>query len=217
MLFFSANLTFIVTSIYGWLLKRFYVPNAYKEHVEELFPAQRIVVALYLAQLFEIPYLLLIGHSDALFYVNGVGVMVYCSFTLIIVWAYFFHRTYTKKQLIIFMLPVIITGFILTLPLLELIPFSPIFRYIMFLAVTIVSGIYVFRLIQFRQLLHKQIFEIDEDEYSNKSDFPLHFARNVEWLPLIVCLFLYACFIINHEIAKMIRDIFYSAASVWSH
>lgn len=213
--FFSANLTFIITSIYGWLLKRFYVPNAYKEHVEELFPAHRIVAALYLTQLIEIPYLLMIGHPDALFYVNGIGVMVYSSSTLIMVWAYFFQRTYTKKQLFIFMLPLIITGFILTLPLLGLIPFSPMFRYIMFMAVTFVSGIYIFRLIQFRQLLHKRIFEIDEDEYSNKSDFPLHFARNVEWLPLIVCLFLYACFLINHEIAKMIRDIFYSAASVW--
>lgn len=34
---FSVNLTFIVTNLYGWLLKRFYVPEAYKKNVEELY------------------------------------------------------------------------------------------------------------------------------------------------------------------------------------
>ena len=36
---FSANLAFIVTHLYGWLLKWFYKPEAYREHFHELFPA----------------------------------------------------------------------------------------------------------------------------------------------------------------------------------
>ena len=34
-LMFSVNLTFIVTNLYGWLLKRFFVPEAYKENFKE--------------------------------------------------------------------------------------------------------------------------------------------------------------------------------------
>ena len=30
MIFFSANLAFIVTHLYGWLLKRFFRPEAYR-------------------------------------------------------------------------------------------------------------------------------------------------------------------------------------------
>ncbi len=45
---FSANLAFIVTHIYGWLLKWFYKPKAYREHFHELFPAQRAVGVIYL-------------------------------------------------------------------------------------------------------------------------------------------------------------------------
>lgn len=41
---FSANLAFIVTHLYGWLLKWFYRPQAYGDHFHELFPAQRSVL-----------------------------------------------------------------------------------------------------------------------------------------------------------------------------
>ena len=66
LLLYSANLIFIVTHLYGWLLKWFYRPEAYREHFHELFPAQRSVGIIYLLQLFELSYLLQIGDSDAL-------------------------------------------------------------------------------------------------------------------------------------------------------
>ena len=213
--FFSANLTFIVVNVYSWLLKRFYVPHAYKEYVHELFPVHRTVAALFLTQLFEIPYLLMIGNADALFYVNGMAIMVFSAFALVMLWGYFFLRSYTTKQIIILMLPVIVTGAMLTLPLWGVVPFSPRFKNMMFMAVTIVSGGYVYRLIHFRQLLNKRIIEIGEDEYSNNSDFPLHFARIIEWLPLMVSFLLYANFLLNNEIVKMIRDLLLVAVNVW--
>ena len=63
LILFAANLTLIVTHLYGWLLKWFYRPKAYGEHFRELFPAQRIVGATYLLQIFELPYLLQIGEQ----------------------------------------------------------------------------------------------------------------------------------------------------------
>jgi hypothetical protein len=74
---FSANLAFIVTHLYSWLLKWFYKPHAYREHFHELFPAQRSVGVIYLLQLFEIPYLLQIGDSDALLYVNAFSLLFF--------------------------------------------------------------------------------------------------------------------------------------------
>lgn len=47
LILFSANLAFIVTHIYGWLLKWFYRPKAYAEHFHELFPAQKSVGVIY--------------------------------------------------------------------------------------------------------------------------------------------------------------------------
>lgn len=212
---FSANLAFIVVSVYSWLLKTFYVPDAYKEHVHELFPVQRTVAALFLAQLLEIPYLLNIGNADALFYANGLAVMVYPAFSLMMLWGYFFLRSYTAKQIIILMLPVIVTGVILTLPLWGVVQFSPKFKNIMFAVVAIVSGAYVYQIIRYLQLLNKRITEVDEGEYSNYNDFSVHIARVFEWFPLFVCTLVFANFLINEEIVKMIRDIVFITFSVW--
>ena len=77
---FSFNLVYIVTALYGWLLKRFFVPEAYKEDVKELYPARRSVAGFYLLQLFELPYLIKVCQPEALFYVNGAGLLVFSSF-----------------------------------------------------------------------------------------------------------------------------------------
>ena len=42
LILFSANLAFIVTHIYGWLLKWFYKPEAYRVHFHELQDGARI-------------------------------------------------------------------------------------------------------------------------------------------------------------------------------
>ncbi len=41
LLLFTANLAFILTNLYGWLLKWFYKPQAYNENFVQLFPAYR--------------------------------------------------------------------------------------------------------------------------------------------------------------------------------
>lgn len=87
---FAVNLTYIVTNVYGWLLKRFFVPDAYKEDVQELYPAQRSVAQFFFLQLFEIPYLFMVGQPEVLFYVNGTGLLVFSSFILVMVERYFF-------------------------------------------------------------------------------------------------------------------------------
>ena len=45
LILFATNLAFIVTHLFGWLLKWFYKPEAYRDHFRELFPAQRYAIA----------------------------------------------------------------------------------------------------------------------------------------------------------------------------
>jgi len=90
LLLFSANLAFILTNLYGWLLKWFYRPRAYDEDFLRLFPAQRAVGWLYLLQVLELPYLLNIGQADALLYVNTFSVLVFSLQMLVMCEGYFF-------------------------------------------------------------------------------------------------------------------------------
>ena len=97
LLFFAVNLVFIVTNIYGWLLKRFFVPEAYRSNMRELFPAQQLVANFYLLQLLEVPYLLMVGQPEALFYANGTALLLFSSYMLIMVRSYFFLASSISK------------------------------------------------------------------------------------------------------------------------
>ena len=92
LIFYSANLAFIVSHLYGWLLKWYYRPKAYEETFHDLFPAQRSVGTIYMLQILELPYLLQIGDADALFYANAFALLVFSLQMLVMCELYFFPQ-----------------------------------------------------------------------------------------------------------------------------
>ena len=212
---FSVNLVFLVTNLYGWLLKRFFVPDAYRDNVEELYPAQRSVAAFYLLQLFEIPYLFMVGQPEALFYVNGTGLLVFSSFILVMVRGYFFLQTSSIGKRLLFLLPMWVCWVALLVPVFGIIPFTPEYHRIMTVVVMVVFIGYLLMLDQFYRQLKRRIREVDEDEYSNVDDFPVKFAKSVKWLPLVLCLILAVSFLLNNAVVKMVRDLVFTVIDVW--
>lgn len=214
-LFFAANLAFILTNFYGWLLKRFYVPAPLKEHYNELYPAHKLVATLCLLQLYDVLYLIRIGDPAALFYSNAVGLMLYSAFIYVMVKGYFFLEKFSPWKMLLFMHPILLCWVVLLLPVIGVIEFTQTYQIVMLCIVTLISMTYITFLIAFRNKLHRQIIKIDEREYSNESDFPVQIAKRVEWLPLALCAMLYVCFLINHPIAKMVRDLIFTTECVW--
>ena len=212
---FSVNLTFIVTNLYGWVLKRFFVPDAYRDNFHELYPARRSVSNFYLLQLVEVPYLLMIGRSEALFYANGTAMLVFTSYILVMMRAYFFLKTPQPGKMLLFLLPVWACWTALLLPLFGIVEFSPMYQHIMIGVVLAFFMMYLVFLNHFRIHLVHHIRAIDENEYSNEDDFPIKFARSIKWLPLTLCLILVINFLFNDMIVKMIRDIIFTVINVW--
>lgn len=215
LLFFSANLVFIVTNLYGWLLKRFFVPEAYRRNFHELYPAQRSVANFYLLQVFELPYLLMVGRPEALFYVNGTALLVFSSYILVMVQGYFFLRKPDRRRLLAFLLPVWNCWIALLFPLFGVVAFTPVFKWAMTGIVMALFTVYMVLLDRARREVMRHIQEMDENEYSNEDDFPVKFARSIKWLPLILCVILAINFLINDPIAKMIRDVVFTVIDVW--
>ena len=212
---FSVNLTLIVTNIYGWLLKRFFVPEAYKEDVKELYPARRSVAGFYLLQLFELPYLIKVCQPEALFYVNGAGLLVFSSFMLVMVENYFYLRGYSIRKRLLFLFPMWACWVALIIPVFEKSLFTPRYQLIMTIIVMVVFAGYMYHLDLFRRRLMRRVREIDEDEYSNEEDFPVQFARSIKWLPLVLCMMLAVNFLINNALVKMTRDFIFIFINVW--
>ena len=212
---FSINLTLIVTNIYGWLLKRFFVPDAYKNDIRELYPAQRSVAQFYLLQLFEIPYLFMVGRPETLFYVNGTALLVFSSFILIMVRRYFYLQTSTLGKRLLFLLPMWACWAVLLLPVFNIIPFTIEYQRIMTIVILVLFAVYMFLLNRFGRELRHHIRQLDENEYSNEEDFPVEFARSIRWLPLALCMMLAINFLINNAFVKLLRDIVFTVINVW--
>ena len=212
---FSVNLTYLVTNLYGWLLKRFFVPDAYKDDSNELYPARRSVASFYLLQLFEIPYLLKVCQPETLFYANGAGLLVFSSFILVMVRRYFFLETASLQKRILFLLPMWACWVALIVPVFNTEMFTPQYQWIMTIIILIAFAGYMFLLDCFRRQLMRRVREVDENEFSNEDDFPVKFAKSVRWLPLTLCMTLLVTFLLNDFIVKMMRDIIFTVVNVW--
>lgn len=215
LLMFSVNLVFIVTNLYGCLLKRFFVPEAYRHNFHELYPAQRSVANFYLLQLIEVPYLLMVGRPEALFYANGTALLLFSSYMLMMLRGYFFLEVPSPRKVLRYLLPVWVCWVVMLLPLFGVLELTPLYKWVMTCVVLALFVMYMVLLDRFRLQLMRRIREIDEDEYSNEEDFPVKFARSIMWLPLVLCVLLAINFVVNDPIVKMVRDLIFTVINVW--
>ena len=215
LLFFSVTLVYVVVCIYGWLLKCFYVPEAYKEVFGELYPARYSLANMYMMQVFELPFIFFIGRPEVLFCVNAASMMFITSYLVVLVKGYFFLDFYSPSKLLIFQHPVFVCWIALMLPVLGIIEFTPLYKTIMTIAVLAITIGYIAHLDRCRIRLMKIIRELDEDEFSSADDFPSMFARSIKWLPFFVCVILITTFLCDSYYVKMVRDIIFIVINVW--
>lgn len=215
MLFYFANLAFIVTNIYGWILKEFHMAKPYREYFEKLFPAQRFVRLLYLAQLMEIPYLLMIGQPKALFYINAFSVLYFASMVVIIGKAYFFWHKYKIRQLFLYFLPMYLPVGWLLLAALDLVPTTPDFYRWMFWVICIAFLYYLIRIVIIQKKILNKANEMMEGNNTSDESFPIKLSLRTRWLLLPIPLLMFVCFLCNDGYVKMGRDILFTLVNVW--
>lgn len=212
--FYSANFVFIMTNLYGWILKAFYRAEPYRDNYDNLFPSQRANAALYLLQIFEIPYLLMLPDPKALFYINAFSILLFSSLMVVMCDSYFFLKRKNRWQSIRYFLPVAIIVLYLLLAALELIPTTKSTYQVMNWIVTFIFLYYIVRLMIVRRNIRQSIRAVDEGRYSNSDDFPVRYARRIEWVPITICLLMFACFLLNDPYVKMWRDLVFIFVNV---
>lgn len=212
-LFYTANLAFILTNIYGWILKGFYRSTPYKSNFDNLFPSQRAVAALYMMQFMELPYLLMIGKPEALFYVNTFSLLLFSSLMVVMCQEYFFFQKKTFRQMILHFSPAaipVIYLLLVAIGLVKIVDYTPIFW-----IVCIIFLYYVVNLVVIQLKIRHRIRQTNEMEYSNDDDFPIRFAQSIEWVPISICILMLLCFVYNDVYIKMWRDIIFTFVNVW--
>lgn len=193
----------------------FYKAEPYRDNYDNLFPSQNATQALYLLQIFEIPYLLMIGDPKTLFYVNAFAILLFSSLMVVMADGYFFPKRTKKWHSIGYFLPVAIIVAYLLLAAVEVIPTTQTTYQVMFWITTAAFVCYVTRLVVLKQKIRRSIRAIDEGRYSNADDFPVRYAKRIEWLPIAICALMYCCFVLNDPMVKMWRDMLFTIVNVW--
>lgn len=213
-LFFAATLTFIVVSLFGWIIKWFYRPRAYKDHFEALFPGQFYVGLLFLIQVFEFPYLLELGDDKALRYSNAFSLLITPPVMLFICDKFFFPKTKTKFKEFTLFIPAVILFVIFLLRSLGVFSFSPIGRQV-FLAVTFVVFLFFFFLIVRMAIkIGKAINAVELLKFSDENDYSNSFARYIQWLPTTISVLIAVNYLSHSVWVKFFCDIIFSIGTV---
>ena len=212
---YTANLAFILTNLYGWLLKWFYRPRAYDEHFHELFPAQRSVGVLYLLQVLELPYLMQVGNANALIYANAFAILFFPLQMLVMCEGYFFplirrrHNGYWPFILaVIVLLP-------LFLQALRLVSLPSGYKLWTFIIVGLVFLIFFWMNVKMALRIGNKMKQVNEATYADSDDFPSRFARIIQWVPTIICVFMAINFFADHPMVKAARDIVFTFVNIW--
>ena len=212
---FSANLAFIVTHLYGWLLKWFYKPQAYREHFHELFPAQRSVGIIYLLQLFELPYLLQVSDSDALLYVNAFSLLFFSIQMLIMCEGYFFPGQQKHRHNLWLFLPAAVILAPLFLQAVNIIALPQGWRIWMVGAVSLLFLAFFLHSIRMALRIRRAVQRANEERYADSDDFPVAFANIIRWVPTLILILLAINFYADDPWVKFGRDILFIFANVW--
>ncbi|ADV45030.1 helix-turn-helix domain-containing protein [Bacteroides helcogenes] len=215
LLLYSANFAFILTNLYGFLLKWFYKPKAYANSFERLYPAQRLVGMLYLLQIFQLPYLFNIGVPDALLYVNAFSALMFPSLMLVMCENYFFPENVHHKREYLLFLPAFLALFPLLLNAIGTISLPESFRPCLIGIVSVVFIYYFYRSLRMSGKIGLAIRLINEAEYSDDRDFPLRFAQYIQWLPVTISLLMAINFWADNVWVKFAWDVLFTVVNVW--
>lgn len=221
LLLFAVNLAFILTNLYGWILKWYYRPKAYNAHFHELFPAQRSVGVLYLMQIMELPYLLQVGDADALLYVNAFAVLFFSLQMLVMCHGYFFAAGHSscncmldKKGYWLF-LPGVIVLAPLLLQAVGIISMPGSYRPWAFAGVSVVFAAYFVLSVRMALRIGQAVRRANEDIYADSDDFPVRFAQYIQWLPTCICVLMAINFYADNAIVKAVRDVIFTGMNIW--
>ena len=213
-LFFAANLTLIVVSLFSWIIKWFYRPRAYRDHFEALFPGQFYVGLLFLIQVFEFPYLLDLGAERALRYSNAFSLLITPPVMLFICDKFFFPKTKTKFREFTLFIPAVILFVIFLLRMFGIITFSPVGRQIFLTSTFCIFLFFFFLIVRMALKIGRAINAVEHLKFSDEVDNSQSFAKYTQWLPTVISIIIAVNFLFQSVWVKFFTDIIFTIGTV---
>lgn len=205
--------TYILSGVICAVVRWFHMCRPFDQRSDYFYPARRQVTFFYAATALQLPYMLCPGDPGSWFFARSFGILYYPVCFALLYHRFFQMRHLWSKKLSIayFCSPFLLLGALFVIVVFHqndlLLPYKRLWECIM----VCVSILLTYRLVKECRWVVKKVESYHTQNYSNESDFPFTFAKNMLYLPAVWLIVMWTLFLLDNQMVKAFIDLIIAA------
>lgn len=205
--------TYILSGVICAIVRWFHMCRPFDQRSDYFYPARRQVTFFYAATALQLPYMLCPGDPGSWFFARSFGILYYPVCFALLYHRFFQMRHLWSKKLSIayFCSPFLLLGALFVIVVFHqndlLLPHKRLWECIM----VCVSILLTYRLVKECRWVAKKVESYHTQNYSNESDFPFTFAKNMLYLPAVWLTVMWTLFLLDNQMVKAFIDLIIAA------
>lgn len=205
--------TYILSGVICAIVRWFHMCRPFDQRSDYFYPARRQVTFFYAATALQLPYMLCPGDPGSWFFARSFGILYYPVCFALLYHRFFQMRHLWSKNLSIayFCSPFLLLGALFVIVVFHqndlLLPHKRLWECIM----VCVSILLTYRLVKECRWVAKKVESYHTQNYSNESDFPFTFAKNMLYLPAVWLIVMWTLFLLDNQMVKAFIDLIIAA------
>lgn len=205
--------TYILSGVICAIVRWFHMCRPFDQRSDYFYPARRQVTFFYAATALQLPYMLCPGDPGSWFFARSFGILYYPVCFALLYHRFFQMRHLWSKKLSIayFCSPFLLLGALFVIVVFHqndlLLPYKRLWECIM----VCVSILLTYRLVKECRWVAKKVESYHTQNYSNESDFPFTFAKNMLYLPAVWLIVMWTLFLLDNQMVKAFIDLIIAA------
>lgn len=205
--------TYILSGVICAIVRWFHMCRPFDQRGDYFYPARRQLTFFYAATALQLPYMLCPGDPGSWFFARSFGILYYPVCFALLYHRFFQMRHLWSKKLSIayFCSPFLLLGALFVIVVFHqndlLLPYKRLWECIM----VCVSILLTYRLVKECRWVAKKVESYHTQNYSNESDFPFTFAKNMLYLPAVWLIVMWTLFLLDNQMVKAFIDLIIAA------
>lgn len=205
--------TYILSGVICAVVRWFHMCRPFDQRSDYFYPARRQVTFFYAATALQLPYMLCPGDPGSWFFARSFGILYYPVCFALLYHRFFQMRHLWSKKLSIayFCSPFLLLGALFVIVVFHqndlLLQYKRLWECIM----VCVSILLTYRLVKECRWVAKKVESYHTQNYSNESDFPFTFAKNMLYLPAVWLIVMWTLFLLDNQMVKAFIDLIIAA------
>lgn len=205
--------TYILSGVKCAVVRWFHMCRPFDQRSDYFYPARRQITFFYAATALQLPYMLCPGDPGSWFFARSFGILYYPVCFALLYHRFFQMRHLWSKNLSIayFCSPFLLLGALFVIVVFHqndlLLPYRRLWECIM----VCVSILLTYRLVKECRWVAKKVESYHTQNYSNESDFPFTFAKNMLYLPAVWLIVMWTLFLLDNQMVKAFIDLIMAA------